>query len=152
VGSKNWLFIPRPLAAGLLIPNGYSGGKSQMRRYQQSLGSEGWNPESIWRTPPLIGGLVSVLGRQIIYFNDFSGLIYYTDQVQYYQTIVETGFLSTRERNAPMKRISEGEAGLAVGLNARVGLTIGATVTAYAIAELTYQVVQQLAITRGLAF
>jgi hypothetical protein len=133
-------------------PGGYSDGKSQMKRYKDSLEGDGWTPESIWKAPPLIGGPVTVLGRQIIYFNDFTGLIFYTDRIQDYQRIVELASVSGRQRTSRLRELREGLLGSAIGLDARTGIAFGASLAATGAATLVSEITLYSSLTRGLAF
>ena len=134
-------------------PGGYSKGKRQMKKYRESLESEGWTPNQTWKAPPLIGGPVQIEGRNIIYFNDFDGLIFYTDQTHYYPELVKLGSESVkkRTRTSTLRKMREGKFVSGVGLNTRAAINLTAGATALGAATLIMQVMTAVSLTRGFA-
>ncbi|NET90543.1 MAG: RHS repeat-associated core domain-containing protein [Kamptonema sp. SIO1D9] len=126
-------------------PPGYTKGKNKMKKNKNSLEPFGYKPDGIWKAPPLIG-TATVMGKTLLYFNDFTGIIFYTDDPNLSPHLVLIAGMSEREQKKRFRQLREG----ALVVTGLFALTSATPSIAKYTAQLVAQIVSSLSLTRGL--
>ena len=120
-----------------------------MKRNKESLSSEGYIPDAEWKAPPSIGK-ATVMGRSIIFFNDFTGIVFYTDEIIIVPALQRINQLGKQQRATELRRLREGTlTASSVLLGSYAAFKVGPYILQIT-AQLTAQISSTSTLTKGL--